>query len=257
LMSEGRYVAEDGVDTAATELVGSGNATVTAAGLTARLAHTHSELMTAKRMKDEGIPQALLAAEQAAIPMLYETSLVYPAAEIWQNLTLRRAHYASMEMTDVGSTEKKILAALDEQTRIQFDDGTLDDVKDYLGAFHDITVVLDQTALEDIGVDSTTRIIFSVNGISLRSALRLVLRKVDPSIVFIVQNEVLMITTQQRAEDYMVTRNYPVADLVLPIGKIDFSSVDGMSSGGRQQGYGLGVSSQQSSQPPGDNGLGF
>ena len=55
----------------------------------------------------------------------------------------------------------------------------------------------------------------SLKGITLRSALRLMLGEHDLN--YIIDHEVLLITTVDKAKEKVVTKVYPVADLVLPI----------------------------------------
>ena len=54
-----------------------------------------------------------------------------------------------------------------------------------------------------------------MKGISLRSALRLILEEFD--LTYVVQDEVLKITSKEKADEILTTRVYPVADLVIPI----------------------------------------
>ena len=55
----------------------------------------------------------------------------------------------------------------------------------------------------------------NLQNVTLRSALRLMLKNLQ--LTYIIQDEVLMITTPQDAETHLVVKVYPVADLVLPI----------------------------------------
>ena len=54
-----------------------------------------------------------------------------------------------------------------------------------------------------------------LKGISLRSALRLMLKEL--SLTYLIKDEVLLITTPEEADNQLSTKVYPVADLVLPI----------------------------------------
>ena len=79
-----------------------------------------------------------------------------------------------------------------------------------------------------------------VQGISLRSALRLMLRRIDPELTYSIQDEVLMITTKEAAAENLVTRVYPVADLVLPITLSGFAGSGGLSGSASSGGFGGG-----------------
>jgi hypothetical protein len=66
--------------------------------------------------------------------------------------------------------------------------------------------------LEDICIDVQKPVSTSLHGISLGAALRLLLHPVQ--LTYIVQDEVLMITTPEEAERHLVTCVYDVRDLL-------------------------------------------
>jgi len=80
----------------------------------------------------------------------------------------------------------------------------------------------------------------NLSGVSLRSALRLMLKDLD--LTYVIRDEVLLITTPEEANAKLVTKVYPVADLVLPInsgaGSNPFMLGGGM---GGQGGFGGGL----------------
>lgn len=95
--------------------------------------------------------------------------------------------------------EPEIWAALNEETEFHFADKPLFEVVDYLQQRHKINIQLDGKALDDAGVGSDVPITRSVKGITLRSALRLLLDQLD--LTYVVHNGVLMITTKIEAEN--------------------------------------------------------
>ena len=62
-----------------------------------------------------------------------------------------------------------------------------------------------------MGVAPDSRITRNLKGVSLRSALRLLLH--DLGLAFEIRNEVLSITTPEQAESHLATVVYDVADL--------------------------------------------
>ena len=108
----------------------------------------------------------------------------------------------------------KIEKVLSSPTQMEFADTPLQDVVDYLKDYHKIEVQLDKKALSDVGLKSDTPITKSLKGISLRSALRLLLK--DHGLTYTIQDEVLLITTPEEAENHLQTIIYPVGDLVVP-----------------------------------------
>ncbi|HIQ22211.1 MAG TPA: tetratricopeptide repeat protein, partial [Planctomycetes bacterium] len=110
--------------------------------------------------------------------------------------------------------QRRIQAALDSPTAFQFQDTPLDDAIDYLQRLHRIEIRLDRRALEAVGLSEDTPITQTASGITLRSALDLILDQLD--LDFVIHNEVLLITTpeQLETEEFQTTVVYPVTDLV-------------------------------------------
>lgn len=108
--------------------------------------------------------------------------------------------------------ELRLRKILLEPTAIEFIDTPLYDVIDYLEELHDIQIELATAALDAVGLGSDTPITRNLKGISLRSALKLMLG--DMELTYIIHDEVLQITTLEDAEATAVTRVYNVADLL-------------------------------------------
>ena len=115
---------------------------------------------------------------------------------------------------DESPAERRIRAALDSPTAIEFVETPLKDVVDYLKDIHHIEIQLDTAGLKDAGIDESTPVTKNLNGISLRSALRLMLDELQ--LKYVIHNDVLLITSPQKAEsdEFMTTKAYPVTDLV-------------------------------------------
>ena len=108
--------------------------------------------------------------------------------------------------------DRKIQEALKSPTRMEFIETPLSDVIDYLKSYHHIDIQLDNRALTDVGIGTDTPVTKNLKDVSLRSALRLMLRELG--LTYVIQDEVLMITTPEEAESRLTTVFYPVADLV-------------------------------------------
>ena len=117
------------------------------------------------------------------------------------------------------AAEQKIDEALDSPAAFDFNEQPLSEVVEYLQGKHDIPIQLDTRSLTDAGVTENTPVTKSVKGVNLRSALRLLLR--DLSLTYLIKDDVLMITTPEKADEELITRVYPVIDLVLPLGVTD------------------------------------
>ncbi len=109
--------------------------------------------------------------------------------------------------------ERKIEVMLGTPTQLDFIETPLQDVVDYLKDFHHIEIQVDRKACDEAGIDpSTTALSKNLKGISLRSALNLVLG--DHELTYLVQDEVLLITTLEDAAGRLTTKVYPVDDVV-------------------------------------------
>jgi hypothetical protein len=110
------------------------------------------------------------------------------------------------------SAEWKILRTLASPTQLEFIETPLQDVIDFLKDQHQIEIQIDTKALNDVGIDPTTPITKNLKGISLRSALKLMLRELE--LTYVIQDGVLLITTPEEAETRLTTVVYPIGDLV-------------------------------------------
>jgi hypothetical protein len=111
--------------------------------------------------------------------------------------------------------EAAIAAALEEVIEFDFQEQPLTDVFDYLKQKHEIEIQLDTKALTDAGVGTDTPITRHIKGITLDSALDLILSELD--LAWIIHDEVLYITSNAAAQNMVETRVYPVSDLLMPV----------------------------------------
>jgi hypothetical protein len=114
-----------------------------------------------------------------------------------------------------GEAEAKIEAALASRTELDFTEAPLQDVVDYLKDYHRIEIQIDRRVLEDVNVTTETPVTINIKGVSLESALRLMLRNMQPELTYMIKNEVLLITTPDIAAEELLTKLYDVADLVV------------------------------------------
>lgn len=186
------------------------------APLVARILDYDAENTRVKRDQARGFMDVMHLADVAGIPYADEPPILYPSAERWKEITRLREKYKSVDLANPGSREKQIYSALDEPvSRFEFTETPLRDVIAQIRDAHNIPVELDVKALEDAGVDLDMPVTQNLSGVSLRSALRLLLGNLD--LTYLVKDEVLLITTTEKAQEDLVVKVYPVADLVLPV----------------------------------------
>ena len=107
--------------------------------------------------------------------------------------------------------EQKILDALSETTEVAFVDSPLNEALEVLKDLHSIQIWIDKETLSAEGIATDTPVNLQLSGISLQSALRLILEPL--ALTYVIEDEVLKITTQKAADKTIVTRTYPVGDL--------------------------------------------
>jgi hypothetical protein len=224
LMDEERFRDAEALADIAEEME-PGQAGLRGAELTARMVGWTADMTQIRDMRHKGFVDASMQIELAHVPTSDEPPILYPDPEVWQLLTERRKKYKAVDLKSNSPNEQKILAALDEKTELDFADQPLTDVIDYLKQRHDIEIQLDQKALTDAGVGTDTPVTRSIKGITLRSALKLLLSELD--LTYLIRNEVLMITSKTEAESMLTTKVYPVADLVIPIAPLLFRGMGG------------------------------
>lgn len=159
---------------------------------------------------------AMYQIEKSADPFPDEPPVIYPDASVWEQLTLRRKKYASVDLAGKsGSSEQRILSALEKETKFDYLNQPFKDVIEDIAFNNKIPIVIDMKALEDFAIDSAQPITRQLDGITLRSALRLMLNELE--LTYIIKDEVLQITTPEKAEAQLITKVYPVGDLVIPV----------------------------------------
>ncbi|MDO4570375.1 MAG: hypothetical protein Q4D38_08330 [Planctomycetia bacterium] len=255
LMAEGRYRdAEEDVAVQVLELDPE-NTPAVAGMITARHKGYEQRISETNTLRNKGFVDALQQAEIGHVPFPDEPPVVYPDSEVWKRLTEKRVEkYASMDLAQRGQAEKQIMEALKEATQINEQDQPLSEVIERLKQRHNIEIQLDRAALDEEGLDPELEISMNVRGISLGAALRLMLTSQD--MMYVIEDEVLKITTQTKASESQSTRVYPVADLVIPIenlppmnggmggGMLGNNNSGGGMGGGMMGGMGMGMGFQ-------------
>ncbi len=210
----------------------------------------------------------LYQVELSHVPFPDEPPIQYPPADVWRALTLTRVpRYESFDLRSEKPVEKWLQQMLKKpvplldfpgdtplkevmETLSTYFTTTYGDDGGSTGTDFRMTIWEDKAELELEGLTSLEDVtVTDINfeGITLQNALKLIFEQtVEPELTYVIQNEVFMITTLAKAEsdDNLVTRVYPVADLVIP--PVQLGGGGGGGFGGGQQGGGGG----QFSVPP-------
>ncbi len=103
-------------------------------------------------------------------------------------------------------SELAIDRELQRNTEVDFHDMPLSEVAAYLQDAHHIPIVIDRSALVEMGMTGDEPITAKLQNITLRSVLNLLLR--DLKLTYLVKDEVLMITSPERADAFLEARVY-------------------------------------------------
>ncbi len=113
--------------------------------------------------------------------------------------------------------EEKIEQVLDEQLKspLQYEDQPLNEVINALQEEYDIPIVFDQQALEEVAISPDTEVSLNLRQIPLRSALNLIFRQPGlEDLTYLITENVLLITTQEKANQRLSVEVYRVDDLL-------------------------------------------
>jgi len=119
--------------------------------------------------------------------------------------------------------EERILKGLAMPIDVNFQDTPLEDcltfINDYPG-MPNLALYIDKPTLTDEGVALDQPVTLKLKGLRLESVLKLLLRPIQ--LTFVIEDDVLQITTSAKAGEKLITRTYPVRDLYQPGEEIPF-----------------------------------
>lgn len=99
-------------------------------------------------------------------------------------------------------------AAFNDETTQAFIQTPLEEAIQAIARTHDIPIVIDRRALEEIGLTPDTPVNINLKKVSLRSFMRLMLRELQLTYMF--ANDIVIITTPEAAEKNSFVRMYTV-----------------------------------------------
>jgi hypothetical protein len=160
-----------------------------------------------------GLSQAVdmsLAQDAAADPAATPTDTAPPVAV---RADAPGTHH-TFDLSSRAPAARKIEQALDDPQGVDIDfiDQPLKEAFEYLADAHGIPILIDVQALTDEGVQTDEPLNLVLSKMTLRSALNIML---DPlGLTYVIEDEVLMITTQVVADEQLETRVYDVRPLI-------------------------------------------
>jgi general secretion pathway protein D len=153
-----------------------------------------------------------------------------PDAKSWESLSKRRSKYGQADSRERTESELQIEKSLGEKVSLHFHDVALTEVIRHIATVHGINIAMQTRAIETEGLTADQPVSIDVDGITLRSALNLLLDQAG-GLVYTIENETLMISNRLEQETKLVTLTYNVADLVVPVANKLANGVGGTPGG--------------------------
>lgn len=166
--------------------------------------------------KEDGYWGQMTSAEESLIGFDDREPYRFGDARNWDDLTKSRQQLQAEHKNRRNERELEIEQKLKTPVSLKFRDRPLTEVLEHLAKLAAVNLHLDPKGLEEEGVSAETTVTIDLSqDISLKSALNLILEPLRLS--YVIQNEVLKITSEQLRDTVCETRTYDVADLVIPI----------------------------------------
>ena len=113
-----------------------------------------------------------------------------------------------------------------------FDGVPLVDVLDYIASGSGINLIVNWNALEEIGIDRSAPVSLKLKQVTYLTALRFAMQGVSDQIGFDVDENIVIITTRELADSRMITRIYPIDDLLTLVPDFDNAPQFSLQGGG-------------------------
>tara|TARA_R110002049_G_scaffold27321_2_gene94010 strand:- start:77696 stop:81205 length:3510 start_codon:yes stop_codon:yes gene_type:complete len=177
--------------------------------------------------KEDWNVRAFRDIEASAVGMNPDRTIEFDDAKTWNDKSLRRMMGES-EDTHMSAAERDIQRRLDTKVEANYDQRPLAEVMEDLSAVTGIPIVLNNRAMSAVKVNADTPVTLKLpQSVSLDSALNLMLD--DLELTYMIENDVLNITSIEAKQSNTFPRVYRVTDLVTPIPNFTSSYEDGLA----------------------------
>ncbi len=215
LVDEQRYAEAEVLAKQAREL-DPDSAVVRSMLLTSKFAWRVHEQESIRAMKEAGFYNAMTSVTEASTPFDDRHPLLFGDTRRWDQLSRTRGQWLQEQRSRLLPVEQEIQERLKTKIDVRFEQQPLSEVIETMGRMAGVNVYLDPQGISAEGITSDEPVtIHLVEPISLRSALNLILEPLHLS--YVIQNEVLRITSETARSSDTYVQVYNVADLVIPI----------------------------------------
>ena len=138
-----------------------------------------------------------------------------PVADAGYSLHETEPHGESASRPPLTADEIKAVLDAPLKAPLQYAEQPLNEVINELQEQYQIPILFDQAALDEVAISPDTEVTINLGHISLRSALNLMLRQPGLEVLtYAVDDEVLLITTEEKANEKLSVEVYVVDDLI-------------------------------------------
>jgi hypothetical protein len=157
--------------------------------------------------KERRVADAMRDVDRAALPPRGDIDFGDPKR--WREISKIRLK-ATSRLTP---KEEAILRAMATPVRVNFKDSQFKDVIETLSTMIGQPILVDEEALRAAQINTDTTITLPLKSpVAARTILRKILN--DLGLAYVIKDEVIQVVTPEKAKTMMITRAYPVADLV-------------------------------------------
>ncbi|MGI9470545.1 MAG: hypothetical protein ACR2NZ_03360, partial [Rubripirellula sp.] len=190
-----------------------------------------TRLMMDEEVRDQkelAFLDSLIDVDRSAIALDPNLPLSMPDALSWEAMSRLRLQDQGDTETRLSPAEQAIQKKLLTEVNVKYQNRPLGEVLDELSAVTGVPVVIDQRALSAVRVTSDTPVTLQLpTSIKLKSALNLILNNME--LTYVIENDVLSITSMQAKRTKVYPKTYRVTDLVTPIPNFTSSYEDGLA----------------------------
>ena len=174
------------------------------ATLTERIAEARAILAE----MEQRLTQAYREIERAALPSV--ENVEFPRD--WKEKTEKR-----LAALKPSAREMAILKALNTKVPQGFQNTPISEVLQYLTDLTNEPIVLSKSELDEAKITSDTPVTFQARNVTVRTVLRGILSEFG--MTYVIRDGTIQVTSIQRAREMLVTRSYPIGDLVIGTGQ--------------------------------------
>ena len=196
----------------------------------------HTSRMGTRLMMDQDVRDkkelafldTMIDVDRSAVAIDPQLPLTMPDARDWEALSRLRLQDANNGESRLSQAEQDIQRKLITEVSIKYANRPLGEVIDELSAVTGVPMVLDLRALNAVRVTTDTPVTLQLpSSIKLKSALNLILNSLE--LTYVIENDVLSITSLEAKRSKVYPRTYRVTDLVTPIPNFSTSYEDGLA----------------------------